>query len=78
MLFYRITVKVNDVFPLFSRFNDTRGLQLVVEQRLQDLESTHQKLKTSLNELSQGLTPAVIHATVECCLRPIGEVNEKY
>ncbi|XP_052087534.1 E3 ubiquitin-protein ligase SHPRH-like [Mytilus californianus] len=58
-------------------FHDTRGLELVLEQRLEALESAREKLMTSLNMLSQGLTPAMMSETVECCLRPVGEISGK-
>ncbi|XP_076076399.1 E3 ubiquitin-protein ligase SHPRH-like isoform X3 [Mytilus galloprovincialis] len=58
-------------------FHDTRGLELVLEQRLETLESAREKLMTSLNMLSQGLTPAMMNETVECCLRPVGEISGK-
>ncbi len=57
-----------------ARFRDARGLQFLVSNQLEALQTSHQTLIDMLQQLGAPPSPALIGATVECCLRPTGEI----
>jgi len=55
---------------LCRRFRDARGLQYVLSDQLDGLMTSYDALVPEINTLDTPPTPALIVATVECCLRP--------
>ncbi|OWF36325.1 E3 ubiquitin-protein ligase SHPRH [Mizuhopecten yessoensis] len=55
-------------------FHGSRGLELTLHARLVELESTHEKLLQGIGQLCEPLTRDMMNLSVECCLRPVGQI----
>ena len=49
-----------------------------MQQRMMALESAYEKLRQALNKITGEPSQDLINETVECCLRPIEGVKNRY
>lgn len=49
-----------------------------MQQRMMALESAYEKLRQALNKITGEPSQDLINETVECCLRPIERVKNRY
>ncbi|XP_013421638.1 E3 ubiquitin-protein ligase SHPRH [Lingula anatina] len=66
----------SDMTSIAYRFRDLRGLQFVVYQQLDSMQNAREELCTTLRQLGCKPSLDVINTTVECCLRPAGEIKK--
>ncbi|XP_033741490.1 E3 ubiquitin-protein ligase SHPRH-like [Pecten maximus] len=55
-------------------FQGSRGLELTIHGKLVALESAHEKLLQGIRKLCEPLTQDMVNMSVECCLRPVGQI----
>ncbi|XP_069131636.1 E3 ubiquitin-protein ligase SHPRH-like isoform X2 [Argopecten irradians] len=64
----------NPTISMARLFQGSRGLELAIHGKLVALESAHEKLLQGIGKLCEPVNQDMLNRSVECCLRPVGEV----
>ncbi|XP_060077806.1 E3 ubiquitin-protein ligase SHPRH-like [Ylistrum balloti] len=65
---------INPHVSMARLFHGSRGLELTIHGKLVALESAHEKLLQGIGKLCEPVTQDILNQSVECCLRPVGQV----